>query len=125
MITIALAPDKLTKTGAAAGAPLPDRASAVWDGTTYTARTSHGAAMAVARTLMAAGCPDQPWQAVSPDGERLLHGGSLHRLANLTVSEADGRTRIVPYVPDRRFPVEQADQDGVQPLDQVAVADPT
>ena len=122
MICITLAPDEISRSGATTGAAQPDRAATIWNGHTFTARSAHGASMAVARQLVVAGCPDQPWQAVSPAGQRLLHGGSLHRLARLAVSETDGRTRIVPYAPDPRFPVEGADQDGGRLPDEVPIA---
>jgi hypothetical protein len=46
---------------------------------------------------VAAGCPDQPWQAIGDDGQRRLFGASLHRLARLTVSG----DRLVPF---KEFP---------------------
>jgi hypothetical protein len=52
----------------------------------FEAGSRYGATMAVARQLVEAGCPDQPWEAGRP-GKRDLIGPSLHRLARLTVVE--------------------------------------
>ena len=65
-----------------------DAATAVWDGKTYQATSRHGATMALARQLVAAGCPDQPWEAGRP-GRRDLFGPSIHGLAQLTIHESD------------------------------------
>ena len=78
-----------------------DTAEAEWDGRVFRAASSHGASMALARQLVAAGCPDQPWHVPGR-----LHGRSLHRLARLTIEEgADGlrfrRYRETPRVADQ------------------------
>ena len=79
-----------------------EAATATWCGREYRATSRNGAALALARDLMAAGLPDGPWQAVGADGRVRLHGPSLHRLAALTVSDPpNGRgcrfTRWEPY----------------------------
>jgi hypothetical protein len=74
-------------------------ATATWSGRNFSARTQSGVTMALARELVAAGCPDQAWQAERA-GAVALFGPSLHRLALLTVSEGgrDG-PRFTKYQP--------------------------
>jgi len=48
--------------------------------------------MALARVLVEAGAPDQPWRVPGR-----LHGPSLHRLARLTVTETGGGVRFGLY----------------------------
>jgi hypothetical protein len=62
-------------------------ASASFQGRTYEARGRHGAACAVARLLVEAGCPDGPWQTGGRQGTVGLSGRSLHKLARLMVRE--------------------------------------
>lgn len=66
-----------------------DIAGANLGGRTVRAVSRRGATMALARRLVAAGCADQPWQAVGVDGRLRFHGPSLHRLAGLTIREDD------------------------------------
>jgi hypothetical protein len=73
-------------------------AQAEWEGRIFTARTNHGASMALARQLVAARCPDQPWEMLSTSMWRLVFGNSLHRLAQLTISELE-RPRFTRWVP--------------------------
>jgi hypothetical protein len=75
-----------------------------WNGARYEGRTtrSYGrsALCNAARELIDAGCPDDAWQMVGPEGDRRLFGGSVHRLAKLTVGESDKvSARFIPYVP--------------------------
>jgi hypothetical protein len=98
VIRITTFPGTLSPAGAASGAAAPDHASASWDGVEFTTSTKSGACAALARRLVAAGCPDQPWEAYSPSGQRLLFGRSLHRLAATTLMEPDrGRLRRVRW----------------------------
>ena len=61
-----------------------------WDGRRFEARSPSSAVMELARRLVAAGAPDGPWRSVTPTGTPSMSGGSLHRLARLTVSERAG-----------------------------------
>jgi hypothetical protein len=54
-------------------------------GRSYETVSRNGAACALARQLVAAGCPDRPWQVVDQLGMVCLSGRSLHGLARLTV----------------------------------------
>ncbi len=58
----------------------------------HVAVSRHGATMALARALVAAGVPDGPWQA-ERNGVPVLRGPSLHRLAGLTVIETEAGAR--------------------------------
>jgi hypothetical protein len=74
-------------------------AEAEWEGRIFRARTNHGVSMALARQLVAAGCPDQPWEMRSATSmRRLVFGKNLHRLAHLTISELE-RPRFIHWVP--------------------------
>jgi hypothetical protein len=69
-----------------------DHAEATWNGQRFA--VAHASATTeLARVLMAAGCPDQPWQAYTPDGTPSLRGGSLHRWAECIVEGS----RVRPY----------------------------
>jgi hypothetical protein len=50
-----------------------------WRGQHYRVEATNGATMRLARTLVSAGAPDAPWQAVR-SGRVVLMGGSLHRV---------------------------------------------
>ncbi len=63
-------------------------ASAAWASRQFTARTQGGVTMALARELVAAGCPDQPWQATRGDMV-VMRGPSLARLAAIRVTDGD------------------------------------
>jgi hypothetical protein len=80
---LSLLPIVIVKAGERAGA---DVATAVFAGSTYMATSRSGAACAIARQLVKAGCPDGPWQVVDQQGMVCLSGKSLHRLARLMVS---------------------------------------
>ena len=71
--------------------PLPggrDHACAEYEGVGFEASSGSGACMAVAREMIFAQVPDQPWEAVGLDGRPRLRGPSLLGLARSTVSEA-------------------------------------
>jgi hypothetical protein len=64
-------------------------ASAVLDDVTYRESSRSSCVAKLARALVAAGIPDQPWQAVSPNGTVALRGRSLHGIAKTTITESD------------------------------------
>lgn len=78
-----------------------DIAEMDWAGQRLRAESRHGASMALARTAVAAGAPDGPWEAVQPPSATIaLYGPSLHALARLTVRDNDsGGVKIVRYQP--------------------------
>lgn len=51
------------------------------------AKSANGATMALARKLVEAGYPDQPWEARGVDGMVRLYGKSLHGLAGISCEE--------------------------------------
>jgi hypothetical protein len=65
-------------------------ATTTYNGLLYVTASANGATMALARQLVAAGCPDQPWEARNAEGQRTVYGSSLHALARTTISK-DGR----------------------------------
>jgi hypothetical protein len=77
-----------------------ETATAPWIGRVFQASSANGATMALARQLVAAGCPDQPWEARGPDHQRRCFGQQLHRLARLTVA-TDGRFELYRPFPRR------------------------
>jgi len=77
--------------------PQLDHAACYWQGEERSA-TSTKATMDLARILVAAGCPDQPWQAVGTDGQRRFFGNSLHRLATRTIEESSERGSVTEAV---------------------------
>jgi hypothetical protein len=84
--------------------PIYDQATATWQDQQFIATSTHGSSMALARKLVAAGCPEQPWEAYSPGGQRLFFGPSLHRLAGLTIHEFGRRPiRLAPFTSDARY----------------------
>jgi hypothetical protein len=75
-------------------------ATATVDGHDYTARSRSSGISALARTLVEAGTPDQPWQATNAAGMPCLRGPSLHGLARRTITESDkGGLRVGKYTP--------------------------
>jgi hypothetical protein len=79
-----------------------DCASAVVDGQRLEARSSAGAIFALCRLLVAAGVPDQAWDAVNTaaHGVISLRGRSVHASAGLTVEQRNGReARFAQFVP--------------------------
>jgi hypothetical protein len=98
MIRMTLWQGQPSKSGAVTGAPVPDEASAEWGGELFSVRTPRGATMALARRLVAAGCPNQSWEAYDREGKRLLFGPNLHSLATWTYVEGDRPLKMVPHV---------------------------
>jgi hypothetical protein len=74
---------------------------AEFNGQTFIARSRNGIEMKLARMLVEAGAPDQPWETYGIDGRKRLSGPSLHRLAKLDVQQSGstGTPRIVRYRP--------------------------
>jgi hypothetical protein len=85
-----------------------DHARAEWAGRVYTAAGRNGIVPAMARELVAAGCPDGPWRAAR-DGLVVMTGPSLAGVAELTVSDPDdgGGPRFSKFKPYRQ-PAERA-----------------
>jgi hypothetical protein len=83
--------------------PGTDHARAEWAGQVYSAASRNGIISALARVLISAGCPDQPWQAARDD-KVAMTGPSLAGVAALTVSDPDGGAgpRFTKYVPYRQ-----------------------
>ncbi len=74
----------------------------------YQAISRHGAEMALARELVAAGFPDSAW-CTECRGQVRLHGSSLYALARLTVSEGDSqRVTFKRWQPMLQKPVAKA-----------------
>ncbi|HUN01061.1 MAG TPA: hypothetical protein PLI96_11340 [Halothiobacillus sp.] len=61
-------------------------ATTSYAGRSLTARTQGAPVMELARVLVAAGCPEGPWQAERSE-QITMTGASIHRLAKLAVSE--------------------------------------
>ena len=89
-----------------------DIAAATYDGRAFEAATRHGATMALARQLVAAGVPDVPYEAQDPAGRLRFSGPSSPGLARLTVSEPDesGHATIRAWTP---APIGRFKQAGV------------
>lgn len=64
-------------------------ATAEAGGKTYEAKSRNGATMRLARQMVQDGLPDGAWQVVNEQGRVRYSGGSLYRLAKLTVHETD------------------------------------
>jgi hypothetical protein len=76
-----------------------DVATATWDERQFRATSNRGATCELARLLVAAGCPEQPWQGTR-NGARVLFGPSLHDWARWTYTETRSgpkRVRWHPY----------------------------
>lgn len=92
-----------------------DVASTEWNGTIYAANSAHGATMALARKLIAAGCPDQPWQMVSPGSTAVrMYGRSIAWLAEHTLETRAGRLYVSKFNRNPRFPMRHEAPDGVE-----------
>jgi hypothetical protein len=115
VITITLCPQKPTAKQAVTGVAIPDRATTVWGGRPFEARSAHGASMALARELVAAGCQDQPWEARTPGGERTVYGNSLYALARTTIEESSGGPRFRRFVERPDFAVGKEQEAGQTP----------
>ena len=81
-----------------------DVAEATYRGQTYRASSRHGCTMVLARQLVAAGAPDGPWRAIGPDGRTWFTGRSLHRLAALTIEDAESGLRWRRWTPRNTVP---------------------
>jgi hypothetical protein len=64
-------------------------ASATVGGVDYSEASRSSCIAKLARALVAAGIPDQPWIAVAPTGTVALRGRSLHGIAKTTITESD------------------------------------
>ena len=98
MITMTVREGKLSAQAAKTGSPLPDIAETAWNASAYDTRSKTGAVFALARKLVDAGCPDQPWETRGDDGQRRLHGSSLHAIARLSVS-SEPRPHFTKWAP--------------------------
>lgn len=78
-----------------------DRATCSWDGQTFEV-SAFSATTELARRLVAAGCPDQPWESHTREGTRSLHGPSLHGWANRVVTQDRGRLIQTRWRPHHR-----------------------
>ena len=105
MITMTLIPGRLSKSQGVSGGFPQDQAEATWQGAAFRTVSRNSACCDLARKLVDAGCPDQPWEARSSAGQRSVFGDSLHALARTTVT-ADGR-----FVRWHPRPDLEADQD--------------
>lgn len=72
-----------------------DRAWCEWNGQRFDV-TAFSATTALARKLVAAGCPDQPWESFVL-GTRSLFGRSLHGWAKRMVTEDNRGIRFEVY----------------------------
>jgi len=113
VIIMSLSVLPMSKAAAQRGGPQTDQATAEWEGQSFIARSWHGVTMALARQLVGAGCPDQPWEAHNAEGQRLLFGSSLHRLAQMTI----GGDRFGRYQERPDF-LSGVSQDGEEPAGQ-------
>jgi hypothetical protein len=70
------------------------------DGQRYEVRSRSSCEAALARMLVEAGLPDQPWQTINAAGAICLRDKSIYRLAQMTVEEPDdGRLRAARFRP--------------------------
>jgi hypothetical protein len=81
-----------------------DECRCVWDYREWYARLGAGAPMELARMLVEAGCPDQPWETRTRTGTRSLFGPSLQRLARLTLERERGGIERAQYHPRTEMP---------------------
>ncbi len=81
-----------------------DTAEATHGGELYRATSRHGCTMALARQIVAAGAPDQPWQAIGPDGAVWFRGASLHNLSRLTIEDGESGLRWRRWTPRETVP---------------------
>jgi hypothetical protein len=105
-----LIPGSLTRSQAVSGASPQDEATATWQGATFRTVSRNSACCALARDLVAAGCPEQPWEARNKTGQRTVYGDSLHALARTTIN-ADGRFIRWHPRPDDAFKAPPLDQN--------------
>jgi hypothetical protein len=71
-----------------------DRATAAWNGHAYACSEPAGATNALARLLMAAGCPDGPWRALRGTSVA-FYGPSIHDWARWTHHETPRPHRVL------------------------------
>ena len=87
MIRIITRPEKVTSRRAHTGKPQRVYAQCEWNGQTVSV-LQLSAITALARKLLNASCPDQPWES-QVDGQPSLHGSSLHACAKRIIVERD------------------------------------
>jgi hypothetical protein len=75
-----------------------ERAAATWAGRVFEAKSTGGATPELARKLIAAGCPDQPWQA-QRHGAIVMSGPSLAGIAGIRYVDGDKRLDRVNWKP--------------------------
>jgi hypothetical protein len=93
-----LIPGLPSKAGAVAGGAPKDQATARSGGALPATAATNGAACEMAREMVAAGCPDQPWKARNAEGRRTVYGSSLAALARTAI---DANCRFVRW---HRYP---------------------
>jgi hypothetical protein len=87
-------------------------ATAMVGGQEYRAESRASCEAALARVLVGAGMPDQPWQTRTRTGTVSLRGRGLHWLAGHTIEESDkGGLKRVKFRPYDRARITQ---DGVE-----------
>jgi hypothetical protein len=74
-----------------------DIATTTSNGRVFTEQSRASAICQLARALVAAGIPDQPWLAYAANGTLSMRGPSIHRMAELTIK--DSPLRWVKYHP--------------------------
>jgi hypothetical protein len=118
VIRITTWPEHVTGERARRGKKQRDHATCTWDGREFRV-LALSATTSLARALVAAGCPDQPWQAFTPEGTPSLRGRSLHAWAKLTVTEGDAGFRQQPYAEHwgTRQTAADAEDDAEPPTD--------
>jgi hypothetical protein len=95
-IRMTTSPEHVSGSRAISGKRQRDHATCTWEGREYQVLTL-SATTALARELVTAGCPNQPWEAYTPNGTRSLCGQSLHAWAGKVVGEGDRGFRIRPF----------------------------
>lgn len=81
-----------------------DVAETSLNGETVSVASRHGAAMALARRLVAAGVADGPVEASGRDGALRWTSPSLHRLAEWALGDTERGIVRRRFVPNTRFP---------------------
>lgn len=77
-----------------------DIATCEWNGTLWRSEAP-SACTTLARTLIAAGCPEQPWQAADTAGNRILVGNSIRQLAQIEARETGSGIRWRKFTLDK------------------------
>jgi hypothetical protein len=96
-------------------------ARATWSGVDYEVTARNGPTMKLARALVTAGCPDQPWESRHvADGPPDLTGPSIVAWAEWTTVETHSGPRLVRWSPhpqaNAQMPGLLAARDGVTEL---------